>query len=265
MAKLTVSMPHWRTPSDLLRRAVHSVLDQTFTDLRLIVVNDGESPEKVWEPLSDIDDPRLIRFDLDTNRGRYYADAVTLKACDTVWWTPHDADDWSEPHRFETLMQALGDKPAVFSPSIIFTRDGREVLSKVRPDRLVPPAIGTIAKYPAGIYRTQVAKAVGGPHPELRGSYDTTFVSLVWYAFKPVVVEEPLYHVYKRKGSLTTSKATHLKSDWRKQQRKRRKALYRKAISEPVRRWPNVLRPSEAVAKALDADSRRLKAILQDA
>ena len=76
--RITVSMPMWHA-TNTIRRSVESVLNQTHHDLTLIVVNDGGPPD-VWTPLEDIGDPRLIRFDLTPNRGRYQADAITLAA-----------------------------------------------------------------------------------------------------------------------------------------------------------------------------------------
>ncbi|WP_143659105.1 hypothetical protein [Streptomyces sp. SA15] len=40
---------------------------------------------------------KSLRYGLPVNGGRYFADAVTLEACDTEWFAVHDADEWSEP------------------------------------------------------------------------------------------------------------------------------------------------------------------------
>src|ERR1039457_1012362 len=73
---ITVSLPYF-SDRPFLRRAVESVLGQTHGDLTLIVVNDGDLPEP-WDLLADINDPRLVRFDLGAHRGRFFADAVAL-------------------------------------------------------------------------------------------------------------------------------------------------------------------------------------------
>ncbi len=65
----------------LLRRAVDSILAQTHRNLTLLVINDG-NPTPLWPALADIDDARLVRFDMDTNRGRYFADGVAIAATD---------------------------------------------------------------------------------------------------------------------------------------------------------------------------------------
>jgi len=213
---LTVSMPTWRTPQ--LRRAVESVLNQTFTDLRLVVVNDGDDP---WHLLDGIDDPRLVRFDLKANRGRYWCDAVTLAACGSEWWTPHDADDVSEPDRYEA--QLVGD--VSFTSVMIHGLDGTVTTHPIRPGN-------PIAKYPAGVYRTAVAREVG-IHPLFRVGYDTVFVRRMWERFDPVVVNRGLYHVHRRSDSLTTSAETGRGSRLRLEHRRRARELLRRPSECP--------------------------------
>lgn len=213
---LTVSMPTWRTPQ--LRRAVESVLNQTFTDLRLVVVNDGDDP---WHLLDGIDDPRLVRFDLPTNRGRYWCDAVTLAASDTEWWTPHDADDVSEPERFEA--QLVGD--VSFTSALFHELDGSVRTHPIRPGN-------PIAKYPAGVYRTEAARKIG-IHPLFRVGYDTVFVRRIWELYDPVVVNRGLYHVHRRAGSLTTSKETGRGSTVRLAYRQKARELLRRSSGCP--------------------------------
>ena len=257
---VTVSMPYWRSP-ETIRRSVDSVLAQTHRDLRLVVVNDGDRTTPPWPHLADIDDPRLIRFDLADNRGRYWSDAVTLAACDTEWWTPHDADDVSLPERFAAHLATGAD--VSFCHAHYTFLDGVERLSPVKAT-LVPTKdrLRTIARYPAGMYRANVARMVGGPHPECRGSYDTAMVCLLWHKFAPVVVDGYLYHVHKREGSLTTSNKTGLHTAWRRNQRRRVKALYWKVFDQPVDRWSKLLAPSKHVARQVADDTTRLRELI---
>lgn len=251
--RLTVSMPTWETPQ--LSRAVESVLTQTFTDLILMVVNDGGNPV-------DLDDhPRLVVFDLEENRGRYWADAVTLAACRTELWSPHDSDDVSVPDRFAKLVDALGDGPAVFSHALYHGTDGALKESPVRLHKVKPATLATIARYPAGVYRTDVARSIG-IHPRSRGSFDTAFVSLLFHGHQPVVVDEYLYHVYKRPGSLTTSPATTFNTKWRRKQQALRRQLFSRAVRSPRESWPAVMGLGPELKPAFQADVDRLRRTL---
>lgn len=247
---ITVSMPVWRTPQ--LGRAVESVLAQPV-DLHLVVVADGEPVDLV--------DERLTVFQLETNRGRYWCDAVTLAACQTEFWTPHDADDWSTPDRFPRLLDAIGSEAAVFSHALYHKEDGDLWESRVRLDRVEKDKLATIARYPAGLYRTEAARSIG-IHPELRGSFDTAFLSLLFQAYDPVVVDDFLYHVHKRPGSLTTSAHTGMKTKWRRRQQTIRRNLHSQCVRSPQSEWPEIMSPSPTVADAFAADVDRLKGTL---
>lgn len=233
----------------------------------VIMINDGGEP--VEEIMSSYEDPRVLLFNLSQNRGRYYADALTLLSTSTEFWTPHDSDDESVPHRFEKLMGAIGSRPAVVSHTLWMRPDGSHFEQTTHPERVLRKngkiRLGTASKYPAGIYRSSVARAIGGPHPELRGSYDTTFTSLLWSVYRPVVVPEPLYVIHRREGSLTTHPDTHLKSEWRREQRRRRRDLFNEAVREPVDRWPSILRPSKHVETTLHRDAVNLRLQLSGA
>lgn len=225
---LTVSMPYYRS-SETVRRAVDSVLAQTFTDLRLIVVNDGDDPEKAWEPLADIDDPRLVRFDLTQNRGRYWVDAVTAEACDTEWWTPHDSDDFSVPHRFQTLIEAVGGMDAAFSPTIYHKLNGQKMRDAIKTANIKRGELRTIARYPAGIYRTEVIRHLR-IDPTIRLSHDTAIVNVMFKRHKVATVPDVLYHVHKRRGSLTTAKATKKGTRYRQRHQTLRWEWYQRRL-----------------------------------
>ena len=128
-ASVAVSIPYYRCKSSI-RRAVESILGQTYTQLRVIVVNDGD-PDPPWDALADIRDPRLVCFDLPVNRRRYFAYAVVLNAISEPYFLIQDADDWSEPDRLARRMQALHEQRADAAVSSFYRYElesGRRVL-----------------------------------------------------------------------------------------------------------------------------------------
>lgn len=194
---VTVVMPYWRTPT--IGRAVGSLLAQTFTDWRLVVVEDGESAP----PLPN--DPRIERLHLSNNRGFSNALAEGLDVSDGEWWTGHDADDWSEPHRLATLVAAIGDRDAVLAPVVEWRRDGSCRVRPVVVDGARQAGLVHVGWHQAGLYRTSVARNVGWRR-DVRYAYDSVFVGLVVSHHNPVVIDEPMYHLVRRSGSLTTKR-----------------------------------------------------------
>lgn len=205
---ITVSMPYYgciRT----IRRAIESVLSQTHENLRLIVINDGGG-SGAWRPIAGINDPRLIRFDLPKNQGRYYADAVSLATCPAGGlFAVHDADDWADRRWLARLLENLDDHVAVFSDQLIHhgkrTTLDKTNLDLISRDRL--PRLSYLAHH-AALYQVDALRMVGGHNPMFRIGYDRMLVNLVRMVGPCGYVPEPLYHRITRFGSLTTSHNT---------------------------------------------------------
>jgi hypothetical protein len=219
--RLTVSMPTYQTPKPLLDRAVASVVAQDVS-LRLVVVNDGGPPV-------DIDHPRVTVFDLPVNRGRYFADAVVLAACDTEWFAVHDADDWSDPGRYARLMAVGRQSGAAVAPHVAHKASGPKVAQPRPVDR--PPATFThLAHWCSGVYTTTRMRAAGGIHPGFRIGFDTLH-TLMMTLTGPVTVDPiPSYHYCRRAGSLSKTPTSNRRSLQRRQAAARLADLYRRAL-----------------------------------
>jgi glycosyltransferase involved in cell wall biosynthesis len=257
---LTVSMAYWRC-EQTVNLAVSSVLNQTFTDLRLVLVNDGDRPPDLLPELRS--DPRLTVLNLEANRGPYYVDSVVLAACDTEWFSIHASDDWSTPERFETLMAASDGFDVVWGGSI----HHRHGLTEQRPVDFALAATedvllhrGSIA---TGVYRSEAIRRAGAPHPDFRVAYDTMMVHLLCRAHRwRHLPDEFGYQRVWRRGSLTKSPATGMHSPLRTECRARRDALFSRVIAAPQEEWPALLAPSPEMAAQVESDAQRLRELL---
>jgi glycosyltransferase involved in cell wall biosynthesis len=208
---VTVSIPA-RRAEKTIRRAVQAVLRQNHSDVKVIVINDGDT--NPWQPLEDIADPRLIRFDLPDNRGRYFADAVTLAACTTEFWMPHDADDAALPQWITRLMHLMKETPgaeAAFCGVEIFHPQGMGAPpppSDPAPHTPEKPCAFTHNFHMAGLWRTSFIRSLGGPHPAFRVGYDTMLTGAANATGKCAVTDEQLYHRWAQYDSLTRSPQT---------------------------------------------------------
>lgn len=227
---VTVSMPYYRCPA-AVRRAVDAVLAQTHTDLRLVVVNDGDRYSPPWPYLETVDDPRLVRVDLRHNRGRYFTDAAVLAATDTPWFAIHDADDWAEPEWLDRLLTAIERNDAVTALAPQWRHDGmgnRPVLEPVRP-AFGGPRLRHVGHH-ATVYRTTAAQEIGG-HPGYRIGFDSLWIHLVAMLGPVAVLDQPLYHREARPESLTTAAATGSGSVERRAQARGLQRLYTAALT----------------------------------
>lgn len=254
---ITVSMPYHGTAGTVARAAA-SVLGQTHTDLRLIVVNDGGGPD-VWEPLTHIDDPRLIRFDLDVNHGRYWADAVTLAAAGTEWWTVCDSDDTVNLDHLECLLDAADEHTEAVMGGYTVHRGSNAYLRVPEPDgHRWGGRLRHTTHLGAVLWRAESLRSIGGPNPAWRIAYDTMLTALAAEHLNVVFTPHSGYHQYTRKGSLTTERATRKGSQARQDAWAAREAIWEATVDLD----------REQLAKALDhgenlqPDIGRLKALL---
>lgn len=255
--RVTVSIPAFQA-RPYLRRAVESILAQTHSDLVLVVVNDGD-PEQPWDELSGISDRRLIRFDLDTNRGRYFADAVVLNATTDPYFLIQDADDWSEPNRISILLEIMGQdySHAAISAMFVHMLDQDQVPCNdtLRFERLREPLTHEyMYRGPHhGLFKCQALRRIGGPFGGFTIGYDKLLVNLLLMTGRISYVDVPLYHRLIRPNSLTTSELTGLGSHVRLEVRKQLSSIYSAAFKSYLG-----YKAGEIDASTLAASIRRL-------
>lgn len=78
MSRVSIILPTFNR-GWVVERAIKSVLDQTFDDFELIIVNDG-SVDDTSERLTKITDPRVKLIDLKENSGLSHARNIGLKS-----------------------------------------------------------------------------------------------------------------------------------------------------------------------------------------
>lgn len=89
--------------ADVLRRSIRSVLDQTYEDIELIVVDDG-STDETGAVVSTIDDSRLEYIEHETNRGAPAARNTGIDASRGDFIAFQDSDDVWDPRKLEKQM-----------------------------------------------------------------------------------------------------------------------------------------------------------------
>ena len=133
---VSVLIPTFNRPQ-CLYQALASVLRQSYTNLQIIVVNDGG--EDVSDTVSSFHDPRLTFINRKENRGKAFSLNEALNRAEGKYVAYLDDDDLYYPHHIETLVNALEsqtDRQVAYSDfyksHCRVSGDGsRQVLSKV--------------------------------------------------------------------------------------------------------------------------------------
>lgn len=196
--RVTVHISTWRCPGDLLKRAIESILKQTYENFRLVITPDGDLPA-----LADLvdyqEDERVLIHPFETNRGQFFAHDVVARATGDHFLALQDADDVSAPNRLEAQVRLVVDKQADVALSAMQNiRAGRR-LSTVRPQA------GSVH---LGTYRTKSLLEVGGYYSDVRLGYDT-FVVLAMNRYARVAYSNEVhYYRHHRLDSMTNNAAT---------------------------------------------------------
>jgi glycosyltransferase involved in cell wall biosynthesis len=227
---ITICIPYYNCIK-YIRKSVESILNQTHANLTLIVVNDGD-PQPPWRVLADIDDPRLIRFDLKKNHGRYFVDQVVLNATADKYLMIQDADDWSEPNRAKMLLKSIINNQShgaisdvnqhdIFSDQIAYKGTLRFTGSKWSLDPIYRYRLSHF-----GLFSTDLLRSIGGPFMGFRIGCDTLMMNLLLMFSKISHVPFGLYNRIERPDSLSHSPKTGMGSQMRLTVRKRLADIY---------------------------------------
>jgi glycosyltransferase involved in cell wall biosynthesis len=93
--------------SDSIERAISSILDQTFSDFELIIIDDGSTDNTV-EIIRSITDERIKLFQLE-HSGLPTALNYGVSQANSEIIVRHDSDDWSSSDRFAQQVKYLED------------------------------------------------------------------------------------------------------------------------------------------------------------
>ena len=102
MEKISVIIPTYNR-SQKLKRSVESVLEQTYTDLEIIVVDDG-SEDDTQEVVRSIQDRRIQYVRLDHNLGAAVARNEGVRRSNFALIAFQDSDDVWRPEKLERQM-----------------------------------------------------------------------------------------------------------------------------------------------------------------
>ncbi|WP_413306933.1 glycosyltransferase [Bacillus sp. 1P10SD] len=107
--KVSVVMPVYNSER-YLKEAIDSILNQTYRDFELIIVNDG-SKDNSKEILDEIKDARVKVIHSEQNNGAAKSLNIGINLASNDWIFIHDSDDISYPTRIEEQVKRIQSQP----------------------------------------------------------------------------------------------------------------------------------------------------------
>ncbi|MBG1243197.1 glycosyltransferase family 2 protein [Nostoc sp. NZL] len=121
--KVSVIIPAYNTEV-YIAKAIESVLEQTLTDIEVIIVDDASS-DKTVEVAKSFTDPRLKVIVNQQNLGAAAARNCALRAAQGEWIAVLDSDDWYAPERLEKLVSLAHERDAdMIADDLYLIKDG---------------------------------------------------------------------------------------------------------------------------------------------
>lgn len=107
MPKVSIVMPVYNSEKYVVD-AIHSILNQTYTDFELIIINDC-STDRSEEAINSICDDRIVYIRNDVNKGFLYGLNKGIEIAQGEYIARLDDDDLSYPERIEKQVKYLDD------------------------------------------------------------------------------------------------------------------------------------------------------------
>ena len=124
--------------SNYLKDSIESILNQTYSNFELVIIND-HSTDNSLNIIKSFKDPRLKLFNLDSKYGRTKALNYGLSKCSSNIIAIQDADDLSLSKRLEKLITKISENESiglVFSNFEIINKDGK-LIKQANPNHLL--------------------------------------------------------------------------------------------------------------------------------
>jgi len=111
---VSVIVPIFKTPTEYLKRCVESLLNQEYTDLDIILIDDGSDRKEIDELIFSVDDQR-VSYIKKENGGVSSARNIGLTKSKGDYIAFVDSDDWVEPDFIRRLVENIEEAKADLS------------------------------------------------------------------------------------------------------------------------------------------------------
>jgi glycosyltransferase involved in cell wall biosynthesis len=190
---------------DYLPTALKGILDQSFTNFELIIVNDG-STDNTMNYLDTLTDPRIKIIHQD-NKGLPAALNTGFSIATGEFRTWTSADNFTAPTWLEQLTASLNGAPKTIgfasSGFALINAEG-DILGVRRGQKL---CLDYLTSKNVGItsflYRASIAEAVGGYDEKLLGAEDWDMWLRILEICDAIYVDDVLYYYRQHSNSMT--------------------------------------------------------------
>lgn len=214
--KISVIMGIYQSKNkDIVRKAIQSIIDQTFTEWEFVICDDG-SPDDTWEFLNGEygKDERFVLVRNEQNGGLRVALNTCLKAASADYVVRQDADDYSREDRLQILYDYVVQHPTIdVVGTAMMSFDEKGEYGVIHPRKLAPQKMdflhGSVVAHASTIMKKDSLLRVNG----YRVAWETTrcedtdlYMRMCANGAEFRNLDEPLYYVRQDRDSVARRK-----------------------------------------------------------
>lgn len=232
--EVSVIMSEYNTPPCQLKKAIQSILDQTYTQFEFIIVNDGKS-KQLEKIVREINDDRIIIVQNEKNIGLPKSLNKAIDKAKNEYLVRMDTDDIAYPNRIARLVEYITAHPeyAVVGSSIqIFDENGEreKIIRDVEINRnLLMKRIAPV--HPSVIMKKSAIKSVGGYKNYNRCEDFVLWSELLLSDYKIRIIPDILLKYHLGQDDFSKRKLKH-----RRDELKARWKYYNKMGATPIQK-----------------------------
>lgn len=202
----------------LIKRAIYSIINQTYSNLEILVIDDG-SADKTAEKVKEIHDSRIKYYKIENNSGVAHARNKGVELSNSEYIVFMDSDDESYPDRIEKKLKLILTLPeeygAVYCGREIYNSHTGEKIGEKRLEvdfkknftegsYFLTPGTGTL------MMKKKVFEEVGYFDSRLRSHEDTEMAIRVSQQYKYAFLNEVLVKVYRYHSQITNNNKAYI-------------------------------------------------------
>lgn len=209
---ISVLMAVYNTPRNYLDEAIRSILAQSYTDLELIIVDDGSNEETRSQLRKyGASDPRVRLHSLPANIGLTRALNIGLRLARGTYVARQDADDLSHPTRLEETRRFLELHPelaAAGTEALLIGPTGHPLRVMTIDPGLSELKRRNILVHGSMMFRREVFAILQGydERMHLAQDYELYLRMIRKHGLRLGVVSRSLYSLRQHSGSLSSRK-----------------------------------------------------------
>lgn len=202
MTKVSIILPTYNG-AQYIEASIASCLEQTYSDIELVVVDDCSTDEtpQVLSRYADDSRVKIIRHDVNRKLPAALNTGFANASGSYLSWTSDD--NWFAPNAIEEMVAYLDNHPDVgfvYSDYWLVDEYGQTIRQV---EAGIPSHLETRCAIASFVYRREVYEAVGDYDPELFRIEDYDYWLRVAQQFKLGWLAQPLYYYRRHASSLT--------------------------------------------------------------